>query len=483
MTRQKPALHASHMFADTEEFLAGRTRDLALEAQNTPRQPYRYDNPKMRTLASKRSFIEFQRDVQAYTEPRSNSPPSLPPSVPTSNPSPDFELVPATYDDIPELVQIHIEAYEYDQMTLLLRRLSGRSVEDYKRELIARVRQTWGETGEKSWTWVARRKSDGEALGCAVWVINNEVGKEKEMKEAEKDGEQTMEDVLRQLRFGPGGAGIERKIIGRDANEPISKDETPAPPRKGLNEYSHEKMLAMHERWVPAQTRYMCTCPPFPFRPSHPTDQTITDLGSLAVSSRHQSHGVGGALLHQGMSRADSEGLLIWLEATPAGHPVYEHYGWKTVESISVRLQDFVGNPREQSGWGTYRMSGCLRMPMLVEKEKEKGKDTRREEISIEEEEQRRADEAVGRKKREDDKWWNDEWNKMVSERKLKKEKEKKRRDALRESRKDEDKIEASKRFSEKRSEKKMDKEKEIQKEEAEGESDHWRSFRERIDE
>jgi len=185
------------------------------------------------------------------------------------------------------------------------------------------------------------------------------------------------------------------------------------------------------------------------------------------------------------MSRADAEGLLIWLEATPAGHPIYEHYGWKTVDSSSVRLQDFAGPAGEQAGWGLYRASGCLRMPRLVEKEKEKGKekDTRREEMSIEEEEQRRADEAVGRKRREDDKWWNDEWNKLVSERKLKKEKEKKRRGALRESREEEDKAEASRRFSEKRSEKRMDKEKEIQKEEADGERDSWRRICDRMGE
>jgi len=251
-----------------EALAHARMRYSALLSQNVPRKSYRHDFSKLHTPASKASLMEFHRDAQVYTELLPSSPPSQPPTVSTSDSSPDFELVPATYDDIPELVQIHIEAYEYDQMTLLLRRLSGRSVEDYKRELIARVRQTWGETGETAWTWVARRKSDGEALGCAVWVINNEVGKEKEMKEAEKDGKQTMQDVLRQLRFGPGDVGIDKKRMAGDANEPSSKDETPAPPRKGLNEYSHEKMLAMHERWVPAQTRYMCTSPPFPFHPS-----------------------------------------------------------------------------------------------------------------------------------------------------------------------------------------------------------------------
>lgn len=67
-------------------------------------------------------------------------------------------------------------------------------------------------------------------------------------------------------------------------------------------------------------------------------------------------------MLHAGMQRADKEGLLIWLEATPAGHPVYEHFGWKTVDSVEIDLSDFGGKDK---GYGIYKYFGCIRMPSL----------------------------------------------------------------------------------------------------------------------
>jgi len=240
-----------------------RMQRLALLSQNVPRQPYRHNFSKMRSLANNALNEEAKRNALAYTEPLPAPPPSLPIPTPCSDHSSDFDIVPATYDDIPELVQIHIDAYEFDQMTLLLRQSSGKSVEDYRRELTEMVRKTWGKSWGTSWIWVARRKSDGEALGCAAWVIHDKAGKEETMKRSMNDGEQTMEDVFRQMRFGPGGAGIEGKSMASDGNESSSRAETPAPPRKDLNDYSHARLLAMHERWVPAQTRYLCIFPHF----------------------------------------------------------------------------------------------------------------------------------------------------------------------------------------------------------------------------
>jgi hypothetical protein len=125
-------------------------------------------------------------------------------------------------------------------------------------------------------------------------------------------------------------------------------------------------------------------------------------------------------------------------------------------------------------------------MPMLVEKGKEKEKEKEKEMrwggIDIEEEERRRENEEVGKKKREDEKWWNDEWDTMHRERKLRKEKQRERRNAVRESRKDEDKTEASRRSSERRNEKRMSEVEVFQKEEAEGESHSWNRYREILD-
>lgn len=63
------------------------------------------------------------------------------------------------------------------------------------------------------------------------------------------------------------------------------------------------------------------------------------------------------------MNRADEEGAVIWLEATPAGHPVYEHLGWKTVDEREIRLEDFAG---KDAGYGTYKFWGCFRMPVMT---------------------------------------------------------------------------------------------------------------------
>lgn len=62
------------------------------------------------------------------------------------------------------------------------------------------------------------------------------------------------------------------------------------------------------------------------------------------------------------MSVADSKGLAIWLEGTPAGHPIYEHYGWKTVDDRAIDLQKYGGKDK---GYGVYKIFGCWRLPLL----------------------------------------------------------------------------------------------------------------------
>jgi len=332
MTRQKPALHASRIFADpdesvatrlkelafetqnayiqslrdsmsklevaNEEALVGRTQELALDSQKTPSQPhslqiaagralefqnrrkaiahaqahelallgqnglgepYKHGFAKMRALANNAVKEEARRNAQAYTEPRLASPPSPSTSSPSSEPARDFELVPAVYEDIPTLVQIHIDAYIYDQLTQLLRR--GTDPEKYKRWLTEMVQRSWDKTSKDTWILVAKRKSDGEALGCAVYQIHDKPGEKTVHEEIGAEGEKTMEGLTAMLRWGVGGAGISKEKIGRAEDELWSQDETPAPPKgKSLEEVARAGMMAMHERWVPAGTRYMCKC-------------------------------------------------------------------------------------------------------------------------------------------------------------------------------------------------------------------------------
>jgi len=274
MTRQKPAL------ADFEEAVADGTQEFALLSQNIPRQPYRQDLSKYNspTLSSKASFMETQRDARAYNEQRPSSSFTLPPPSPSSDSPSDFELVLATYEDIPALVQVHIDAYIYDQLTQLLRR--GTDPEKYRRWLTEMVQRSWSKTSKDTWILVAKRKSDGEPLGCAVYQLHDKAGEETVQEETGEEGERTIEGMIHMLRWGGCEAGIGRERMARDGDDFRSKDETPAPPKgKSLEEVARAGMIAMHERWVPAKTRYMCKC----F--FHNTNHPYPDIGPYSSTS------------------------------------------------------------------------------------------------------------------------------------------------------------------------------------------------------
>ena len=48
----------------------------------------------------------------------------------------------------------------------------------------------------------------------------------------------------------------------------------------------------------------------------------------------HQGKGAAGRLIRWGLEQADAMGLEAYLEASPTARPVYEHFGFKTVEEF-----------------------------------------------------------------------------------------------------------------------------------------------------
>lgn len=55
----------------------------------------------------------------------------------------------------------------------------------------------------------------------------------------------------------------------------------------------------------------------------------------LGVHPSQQGRGLASKLLRWGLTRADAEGLEVYLSASPEGKPMYEKYGFRTVESFS----------------------------------------------------------------------------------------------------------------------------------------------------
>lgn len=66
--------------------------------------------------------------------------------------------------------------------------------------------------------------------------------------------------------------------------------------------------------------------------------QWFEDLNLLAVSRAHHRQGLGGLLLREPLMRADARGAKTYIEASPAGLPLYLRLGWEPVDEIVLDL-------------------------------------------------------------------------------------------------------------------------------------------------
>jgi GNAT superfamily N-acetyltransferase len=62
-------------------------------------------------------------------------------------------------------------------------------------------------------------------------------------------------------------------------------------------------------------------------------------LELLATRPNYQGKGAAGKLLRWGLERADQDGTETYLEASPDGKPIYEHFGFKEVDRLVVELK------------------------------------------------------------------------------------------------------------------------------------------------
>lgn len=61
-------------------------------------------------------------------------------------------------------------------------------------------------------------------------------------------------------------------------------------------------------------------------------------LELVATRPEYQGKGAAGKLLRWGIERANAEGTETYLEASPDGKPIYEHFGFKEVDRLVVEL-------------------------------------------------------------------------------------------------------------------------------------------------
>lgn len=64
----------------------------------------------------------------------------------------------------------------------------------------------------------------------------------------------------------------------------------------------------------------------------------------LAVLPEYQGKGLGGRLLRPGLEEADKAGAQTYIEASPAGLPVYLKYGWQSVDELAIDMRPYGGH-------------------------------------------------------------------------------------------------------------------------------------------
>ncbi|KAJ7908366.1 acyl-CoA N-acyltransferase [Mycena leptocephala] len=62
------------------------------------------------------------------------------------------------------------------------------------------------------------------------------------------------------------------------------------------------------------------------------------DLGLICTHPKYQGQGLAAALIKPILDIADAEGITAYLEALPNAKAVYEHYGFKTVDTLEYDL-------------------------------------------------------------------------------------------------------------------------------------------------
>ncbi|KAJ9490744.1 hypothetical protein VN97_g2531 [Penicillium thymicola] len=105
-----------------------------------------------------------------------------------------------------------------------------------------------------------------------------------------------------------------RPVSAADRDQHQKQIAWPASSDKELCDRFFHGMEARHEKWLGGRPHYY--------------------LDILAVHPSQQGKGLGSKLLKWGLTRADAEGLEVYLSASPAGRPLYLKYGFREVDTF-----------------------------------------------------------------------------------------------------------------------------------------------------
>ena len=91
---------------------------------------------------------------------------------------------------------------------------------------------------------------------------------------------------------------------------------------------------------------------------AHAFPPATQGLSLIATNPKYFGQGAAKALILPMLDLADDEGRRTYLEATPAGRPLYEKWGFRVVDVLEFNLDELT-----QDQHGIYRVSIMIREP------------------------------------------------------------------------------------------------------------------------
>ncbi|KAK0119291.1 hypothetical protein ONS95_008138 [Cadophora gregata] len=244
-------------------------------------------------------------------------------------------ILPAEKKDIPRLAEIYILAEAHD-LILLVDNVAHSRV---KKWLIGVLEEKFDAPELRLMKAVDR--DSGEITALAFWWLRG-------WGLVEKEGRELVSGHQIQVRNGLVQSGERPSPF---LYPPLLQSNTPQftasssdPNDSPLQRHISRSFRAFEESWI---TKTKCL-----------------HLALLMTDPRYQRRGIGTALLEWGHEMADREGVPCFLIASPVGHPLYAHVGWKEIGVMEVDLKEWAEFAKGgDMGWGTYRFYYMLRLP------------------------------------------------------------------------------------------------------------------------
>lgn len=219
-----------------------------------------------------------------------------------------ISLLPATEEDIPTLIRIHMAGFAADNAV----RLMFKNNEEWETTLWDLLKAQLSDS--RFAVTKAIGKDTGSILG---WQACRFLGKDDELMSKEAV------------------AGVE-----------AVKDETKHQSLDGRNLRS-----VLKNDSVRVETDWMA-------------NREYIHFSALVVDPAAAGHGTGTALVRWVADKADERGIYCWLNSSPVAHGMYLKAGFKDVGSFEVDLGEFAPGGKEGGwGWGMYRKRYMLRLP------------------------------------------------------------------------------------------------------------------------